>query len=254
VSVDPRQWFLFNASPDLRTQIEDFPGLRPDRDRVTPLAAVLLTDAELDHTLGLLLLREATGLRLYSTSTVYKTLQDGSGVLSLLQRYCPVQWQLVLPGARLALADGLSGYAFDLPTDKPDRFGLGLEHGRVVGYRLTDERTGGTLVYLPGMPAITPGLRAHLEDCACLLVDGTCWSDDELVRSGLSAKTSRAMGHLPISGPGGSLEQLAGMTAKRTIFVHLNNPNPVLLADSPERRRVEDSGMDVAHDGLEVEV
>jgi pyrroloquinoline quinone biosynthesis protein B len=224
VSADGRSWFLINASPDVRAQIEASPSLHPRGDRATPLEAVLLTDAELDHTLG------------------------------LLERYCAVEWRAVVPGADVSLADGLSCRAFDVPTAKRDRFGTGVDHGRVVGYRLTDERSGGTLVYLPGVQALTPGVRAEIEGCDCLLIDGTCWRDDELVRLGLAGKTSREMGHLPIDGPDGSLAQLPSLGVGRTIFVHMNNTNPVLLAGTPERRAVEDSGIDVAVDGLEVEV
>jgi pyrroloquinoline quinone biosynthesis protein B len=254
VSADRGRWFLINASPDVRAQIEAFPGLHPRGDRSTPLEAVLLTDAELDHTLGLLLLREARTVTLYATPAVHKTLCDGSGVLRTLERYCAVEWRSVDIGADMPLADGLSCRAFDVPTTKRDRFGLGTDHGRVVGYRLTDERSGKTLVYLPGVQALTPELRAEIEGCDCLLIDGTCWSDDELVRLGLAGKTSREMGHLPVDGPDGSLAQLPSLGTRRTIFVHMNNTNPILLADTPERRAVEDSGMEVAVDGLEVEV
>jgi len=255
VSADRRRWFLINASPDVRGQIEAFPGLHPqDAERATPMEAVLLTDAELDHTLGLLLLREARALRLYATPAVHKTLCDGSGILRTLERYCQVEWQAIVPGADVPLTDGLSCRAFDAPTTKHARFGDEVDHGRVVGYRLTDERGGGTLVYLPGVQALTPAVRAEIEGCDCLLIDGTCWRDDELVRLGLSGRTSREMGHLPIDGPDGSLAQVPALRVRRTIFVHMNNTNPILLADTPERRVVEDSGMEVAMDGLEVEV
>jgi pyrroloquinoline quinone biosynthesis protein B len=254
VSADGDRWFLINASPDVRTQIEACPALHPRDDRRTPIQAVLLTDAELDHTLGLLLLREAGAIALYATPAVHKILCDGSGLLRTLERYCPVEWRSVVPGAELLLADGLSCRAFDVPTTKRDRFGTGTDHGRVVGYRLTDECTGGTAVYLPGVQALTEAVRAEIAGCDCLLVDGTCFRDDELVRLGLAGKTSREMGHLPLDGPDGSLAQLPALGVRRTIFVHLNNTNPILLPDTPERRVVEDSGMEVAVDGLEVEV
>lgn len=254
VSAEGRRWFLINASPDVRTQIEAFPGLHPHDERTTPLDAVLLTDAELDHTLGLLLLREARALRLYATPSVRGTLYAGSGILRTLERYCPVEWRAVVPGADLPLADGLSCRAFDVPTTKRARFGAGEDHGRVVGYRLTDEHSARTLVYLPGVQALTPALRVEIEGCACLLIDGTCWRDDELVRLGLAGRTAREMGHLPIDGPDGSLAQLRSLGVERTIFVHMNNTNPILLEDAPERRIVEDSGVEVAMDGLEVQV
>ena len=291
VSADGRRWFLINASPDVRTQIEAFPGLHPrDGDRTTPLRAVLLTDAELDHTLGLLMLREADALQLYATPAVQKTLYDGSGLLRTLERYCAVEWRAVVPGADMALADGLSCRAFDVPTSKRDRFSnstekpppggvdfsdkpwdsteepppggvdfsdmpwTGVDHGRVVGFRLTDQHSGGTLVYLPGVQSLTPELRAEIAGCDCLLIDGTCWRDDELVRLGLAAKTAREMGHLPVDGPDGSLAQLGSLGVRRTIFIHMNNTNPILLDGTPERRSVEENGMEVAVDGLEVEV
>jgi pyrroloquinoline quinone biosynthesis protein B len=253
VSADGDHWFLVNVSPDVRTQIEAFPALHTRDGRATPVDAVLLTDAELDHTLGLLLLREARSLRLYATHAVHTTLCEGSGVLRILERYCPVDWQTVVPDAELSLADGLTCRAFDVPTIKQDRFGTGMDHGRVVGYRMTDVR-GGTLVYLPGLPALTEALCQQIEGCDCLLVDGTCWRDDELVRLGLANKTSRQMGHQPIDGPDGSLARLATLGVARTIFVHMNNTNPILLDDSPERRVLADRGMEVAMDGLDVEV
>ncbi|WP_326836359.1 pyrroloquinoline quinone biosynthesis protein PqqB [Amycolatopsis rhabdoformis] len=255
VSADHRRWFLLNASPDVRTQIEALRGPRPNGgDRTSPVEAVLLTDAELDHTLGLLLLREAADLRLYATPAVHKTLCDGSGLLRTLERYCPVEWRAVIPGADVSLTAGLSFRAFDVPTTKRARFGPGAEHGRVVGYRLTDERSGGRLVYLPGMQALTPRLCAEIMGCECLLIDGTCWRDDELVRLGLAGKTAHEMGHLPVDGPDGTLARLPSLDIGRVIFVHLNNTNPLLLEDTAERHLVEAAGLEVAVDGLEVEV
>jgi pyrroloquinoline quinone biosynthesis protein B len=123
-----------------------------------------------------------------------------------------------------------------------------------VGYRLTDERSGRAAVYLPGVQELTAAVRERLDGCACLLVDGTCFRDDELVRLGLAGRTAREMGHLPIDGPGGSLEQLSALPIERKIYVHINNTNPILLDDAPERRLVEKHGMEVAMDGLEMEV
>lgn len=253
VSAEHRRWFLFNASPDIRTQIEAFPALHPRADRETPLQAVLLTDAELDHTLGLLLLREGRTVVLHATASVHETLCHGTGVLRTLERYCPVEWRPVVPGTDVPLADGLSYRAFDVPTSKRSRFGHGGEPGRVVGYRLTDERTGRALVYLPGVQDLA-AVRDQLDGCACLLVDGTCWHDDELIRLGLAGRTAREMGHQPLGGPGGSLEVLAPLPIERKIYIHINNTNPILLDDTPERRAVADHGMEVAMDGLETQV
>ncbi len=254
VSTDHQRWFLLNASPDVRGQIEAFAPLHPHEGRATPLQGVLLTDAELDHTLGLLLLREAQSLQVHATPAVYETLRDGTAVLATLERYCRLDWHSVTPGVDVSLGEGLSYRAFDVPTTKRARFDTGIEQGRVVGYRLTDEHSGRAAVYLPGMQQLTAEVRAQLDDCACLLVDGTCWDDDELVRPGLAAKTARQMGHLPIGGPDGSLAQLSGLPIERKIYIHINNTNPVLLEDSPERRMVTDHGMEVAADGLEIKI
>lgn len=254
VSSDRRQWFLFNASPDVRSQIESFPDLHPDDGRVVRLQAVLLTDAELDHTLGLLLLREGRGLEVHATESVHQTLMSGTGVLRTLEAYCPVKWQPVLPGAEVGLGNALSYRAFDVPTDKAMRFPGATTYGRVVGYRITDTRSGRSMVYLPSVQQLTPDVLAELTDCCALLVDGTCWSDDEMVRLGLAHKSSRGMGHVPIDGPAGSLELLAPLPIDRVVYVHINNTNPILLEDSPQRRVLDQHGMEVAVDGLELHI
>ncbi|ART72183.1 pyrroloquinoline quinone biosynthesis protein PqqB [Mycobacterium dioxanotrophicus] len=254
VSVDRRQWFLFNASPDIQSQIESFPDLHPDEGRVVRLQAVLLTDAELDHTLGLLLMREGCGLEVHATESVHETLTTGTGVLRTLAAYCPVKWQRVQPGAEVALGDGLTYRAFDVPTDKRMRFPGASEYGRVVGYRVTDTRRGKSLIYLPCVQRLSPEVLEELTDCSCLLIDGSFWRDDEMPRLGLAGKTSREMGHVPIDGPGGSLELLSPLPVDRKVYLHINNTNPILLEDSPERRILTRHGMEVAVDGMELEI
>lgn len=258
VSPDYRRWFLLNASPDIHAQIQSCPALHPSGGpaggRVAPLQAVLLTDAELDHTLGLLLLREGRGLVVHATEATRDTLYDATSLLRTLDAYCPVEWHSVVPEADVPLGDGLSYRAFEVPTRKRARFGSDEAKGRVVGYRLTDERSGRSLVYLPGVQELTAAVHAQLDDCACLLIDGTCWRDDELIRLGIASKTAREMGHLPIDGPNGSLEQLCPLPIERKIYIHINNTNPILLEDSPERRITEQHGMEVAVDGLELQI
>ncbi len=254
VSADYRRWFLLNASPDIRAQIESFPALQPRGVRESPLHAVLLTDAELDHTLGLLLLREAGNIKVHATAAVHEVLCEGTSLLQILGAYTRVEWRPVVTGEEVSLADGLSYRAFRVPTNKRARFGTGEGEENVVGYRITDGSTGRTLVYIPGAQELTASVHAHLEGCTCLLFDGTCWQDDELIRLGIASKTSRDMGHLPISGAGGSLERLAPLPIERKIYIHINNTNPILLEDSPERRIVEEHGLEVAADGLELEI
>ena len=256
VSADRQRWTLINASPDVRQQFAAFPGMHPGDGRATPLEAVLLTDAEIDHTLGLMLLREGRGVDLRCTDASHAVLRDGTGLLNALERYCPVRWSEVVPGSSFQLG-GLSHRAFDVPTAKHDRFGTGGpggDAGRVVGYRITDPSTGRSAVYLPGVQELTPSVRDELDGCDALFVDGTTWVDDEMIQLGLAQKTARDMGHLAVGGPGGSLELLSPLPIRRKVYVHVNNTNPMLLDDSPERRQVVDAGMEVAEDGLEVEV
>lgn len=254
VSADYRRWFILNASPDIRSQIEAFPPLHPHGVRESPIGAILLTDAELDHTLGLLLLRESDNLEIHATEAVHETLLEGTSLLRTLGAYTNVEWRTVAPGKEVSLADGLSYRAFHAPTNKQARFGTGEVGESVVGYRFTDERTGRTLVYLPGAQDLTESVLAECAGCECLLIDGTCWQDDEMIRLGIAGKTARDMGHMPISGEDGSLKKLAPLSIERKIYIHINNTNPILIEDSPERRIVEESGFEVAADGMEMEI
>jgi pyrroloquinoline quinone biosynthesis protein B len=244
---------LLNASPDIHRQIESFPALRP-RDRVSPITDVLLTDAELDHTLGLLLLREARGVRIHGTEPSRAVLRDGTALLPVLGAYCPVDWNTVTVGAGIPLPGGLTGRAFDVPTTKRQRFPSGPGRGRVVGYRITDDRSGAALVYLPGVQSLTAEVLDEIAGCACLFIDGTCWADEEMITLGLAGKTSRSMGHVPVGGDGGSLAVLSDLPVPRKVYVHLNNTNPVLLEDSPERKETEAGGFEVAYDGMEIDI
>ena len=259
------RWFLVNASPDVRQQMTACPGLHPRDGRATPLEAVLLTDAEIDHTLGLLLLREGRGVTVHATPATEATLRRGTGFLTTLERYCPVQVVPVEPGVEVALTEDLSYTAVDLPTGKEPRFAevrAGAsgatgddpkdDPGRVIGYRFADRRTGGAVVYAPGVADVVPALLDACDGASALLIDGTAYADDELITQGLGTKTAGDMGHLPLAGPGGSLERLAGLPVPRTVLVHINNSNPVLRDGTPERAAVERAGVEIGTDGLEV--
>jgi pyrroloquinoline quinone biosynthesis protein B len=228
--------------------------LHSDDGSVARMQAVLLTDAELDHTLGLLLMREGRGLEVHATASVYQTLTTGTGILKTLEAYCPVTWREVVPGIEVALGDGMTYRAFDVPTKKRMRFAGAEEHGRVIGYCITDTTSQRSLAYLPCVQEITPDILAELAGASVLLIDGTCWRDDEMPRLGLAGKTSRDMGHVPIDGPGGSLELLSTLPIERKIYIHINNTNPILLDDSPERLHLDRHGLEVAVDGLEIEI
>lgn len=254
VSPDGARWWLVNASPDVRAQLADTRALHPTGDRETPLRGVLLTDAEIDHTLGLVLLREGGGVHLHATAATERTLRDGTGLLPTLERFCPVGTTEVVPGVEHDLG-GLVYRAFEVPTGKHDRFGVaeGMP-GRVVGYRFTDPATGRYAVHLPGVQELTPAVLDEIAGADLLLVDGTTWHDDELVRLGLGTRTAHEMGHLHVGGRGGSLETLSRLGPRRVVYVHVNNTNPILLDDSRERAEVERAGFTVGTDGLDLEV
>jgi pyrroloquinoline quinone biosynthesis protein B len=264
VSADYERWFVFNASPDIHAQIAAFPALWPSKaTRVTPIQAVVLSDAELDHTLGLLLLREARRLRVYCTPWVHTALGEWNPILRTLAAFAVVDWQPVRLGEIQPLCtaedtdSGLRIQAFSAESTKRLTYAPPGQAGHPessVGYRVTDTRAGRSLVYLPALETMGNGIRAQLTGTDCLMVDGTCWVDDEMARLRIVGKTAREMGHLPLSGEGGSLEQLAGLDIARIILIHINNTNPVLIEGSPERQAVQARGIEVAEDGMEVEI
>ena len=217
---------------------------------------MLLTDAEIDHTAGLLLLREsAAPVRVYGEEGVERALRHGYPVLSILERYCGVEWQSLEPERPTALAgSSLMVEPFDVGGDAPRYLdGSGVEL-RASGFVFRDRSGGGVVTYVPGLARLDDAALARFAGSDLVLVDGTFWRDDELARLGISARSARDMGHLPLSGPGGTLEVLAGLERPRKALVHINNTNPILLEDSPERATVLRAGVEVAYDGLEVEL
>jgi pyrroloquinoline quinone biosynthesis protein B len=247
-------WFLVNASPDLRQQLEALGAEPAGGVRAAPVAGVLLTDAEIDHTAGLLLLRESSHpIRVYGSRQVRRALTDGYPVLRILAGYSGAEWVTVDPGSALGLdGSSLEVESFAAGGDAPRYLdGADVE---AAGLVFRDRSTGGTLTYVPGLARLDDAVLRRLAASDAVLVDGTFWRDDELARLGISDRTAAQMGHVPLSGPGGSLEALARLERPRVILVHINNTNPVLLERSPEREAVERAGVEVAHDGLEVAV
>jgi pyrroloquinoline quinone biosynthesis protein B len=246
-------WVLVNASPDLRQQLADLPFDR-DRDgalRSTPVGAVVLTDAEIDHTAGLLLLRESSEpLLVYSTQDVRVALTEHYPVLKMLERYCGVRWRELVPGHVTTIeGTALEVEPFVTGGDAPLYMG-DAEGPTSVGLTIR-EPGAGTLSYAPALAELDDELTARLRDSDCVLADGTFWVADELVGLGLSTRDSWAMGHAPLTGAGGTLEPLSHL-GPRTVLVHINNSNPILLDASPQRAQVQAHGIEVAHDGLEV--
>jgi len=249
-------WFLVNASPDARQQLEALTNRDLAGVRVPPIAGVLLTDAEIDHTAGLLLLREsATPVRVYGEAGIERALRHGYPVLSILERYCGAEWQNLEPERATALAgSSLTVEPFDVGGDAPRYLdGSGVEL-RASGLVFRDRTGGGVVTYVPGLATLDDDVVTRFAGSDLVLVDGTFWRDDELARLGISARSARDMGHLPLSGPGGTLEALARLERPRKALVHINNTTPILLEDSPERAAVLRAGVEVAYDGLEVEL
>jgi len=263
ISADGRSWFLLNASPDIRAQIEAFAPLHPapEKTRHSPIEAVLLTNADLDHTLGLLLLREGEKLAIHATANVRTALTDGISLSSTLDTFCGTKW--IEPPTKpqpLPKRDGsASGLRYEaIPiAGKPPRFFKAKTPstaGNVVGYRITDERTGGRLLFLPDIAALNKDLLHLLPECDALLFDGTFWSETEMRDQGLGSLAAADMGHIPISGATGSLNTLAKLPVKHKIYTHINNTNPVLIDHSPESTAVKAAGCIVGRDGMTIEI
>jgi pyrroloquinoline quinone biosynthesis protein B len=250
---DDGQWFLVNASPDARQQLETITPPRADGVRAPPVAGVLLTDAEIDHTAGLLLLREsAAPVRVFGAAGVERALRDGYPLLAMLERYCGAEWR-TLEAGRAQPLDGssLEVEPFGAGGDPPRYSDVEVE---ASGFVFRDRAGGGVVTYAPGLASLDDDVLSRFAASDLVLVDGTFWRDDELARLGISARSARDMGHVPLSGPGGSLAALARLERPRTALVHINNTNPILLEDSPERDEVLRAGIEVAYDGLEVQL
>jgi pyrroloquinoline quinone biosynthesis protein B len=249
-------WFLVNASPDARQQLEGLSDVAPDGIRAPPVAGVLLTDAEIDHTAGLLLLRESSApVRIYGDAGVQRALTQGYPVLPILERYSGVEWRMLEPGRATALeGSSLTVETFDVGGDAPRYLdGSGVTLG-ASGMVFRDDAGTGVVSYVPGLAQLDDDVLSRFAASDLVLVDGTFWRDDDLARLGISTRTARDMGHLPLSGPDGTLAALARLERPRTALVHINNTNPILLEDSPERDAVIQAGVEVAYDGLEVEL
>jgi pyrroloquinoline quinone biosynthesis protein B len=263
VSAEGRRWVLVNASPDLRQQVEANPPLWPrDGLRSSPIAAVLLTNSDVDAVTGLLSLREGTPFGLYAHARVLSVL-DRNPIFQVLDRAI-VPRRALEPDVAVGLADATGeplGLAV-LPFLAPGKLPLYLEaeaggfldtealEGDTLGLEI--EAGGRRLVYLANCARLTERLLARIAGADLLFLDGTLWRDDEMLAQGVGRKTGRRMGHVSMGGPEGAIERLRGVPVGRRVFIHVNNTNPALLADSPERAELERAGWEVAHDGMEL--
>jgi len=255
VSADGRQFTLLNASPDLREQIAATPALQPAAGlRGSPIAAVMLTGAEIDQTAGLLALRERHAFTIHGSAQTLDAVAANPmfNVLAsdvVARRACAIGAPVPLPG-------GVQADLFTVPGKVPlylegDDLELAAETEANVGVEISCG--GRRLAFVPGCAAATPALIERLARADVVLFDGTLFTDDEMIATGTGIKSGRRMGHMPIDGEGGSLAALAGLPGRR-IYIHINNTNPIRVAGSPERRKVEAAGWEIAADRLKIEL
>lgn len=264
VSADDEHWFLLNASPDLGQQIAQSLPLLPAREpRHSPLAGVVLTNADVDHIAGLLTLRERQPLTIYATRRVHDVLASNSVFNVLNPEVVKRQTIELEQSAALHLPDGRpAGLAVEL-FSVPGKVALFLENpdagpnfGTVpedtVGAKITDQSDGRHFFYVPGCASMPPDLARRLKGAPLVFFDGTTWTNDEMRTSGVGEKSGSRMGHMWMSGAEGSIAAFSDLGVGRRIFVHINNTNPVLLADTPERAEAEAAGWEIAEDGMDI--
>jgi pyrroloquinoline quinone biosynthesis protein B len=258
VSGNGERWALCNASPDVLAQIRATPELQPrEALRGSGIAAVALTDGQIDHAAGLLLLREGSRLPVYTTALVRDDLREGFPVLRLLDHFCGVDWHPIgIDGEWFAIEgiDGIEWRALPLAS-KPAPFSPRRNAplpGDNIGFVIRNMKSKRSVFYAPGLGDIDERVSSEMMSVDCLLVDGTFWTDDEMIRLGVGRKRAREIGHLPQSGAGGMIERLRNLPEARRILIHINNTNPILDEDSVERRALEREGIEVAFDGMEI--
>jgi len=259
LSDDGVHWVLCNASPDIRAQLQGFAPMQPGRAlRDTGINAIVLMDSQIDHTTGLLSLREGCPHQVWCTEMVHQDLSSGFPLFNMLSHWNGgLDWQPV----------ELSGEAFSVPACEHLRLRAiplrssappysphrGNPHpGDNIGLFVEDLRSGGTLFYAPGLGQVDPELLGWMRRADCLLVDGTLWRDDEMRVCGVGEKLGSEMGHLAQSGPGGMLELLDGFPRARKVLIHINNTNPILDQDSAERALLDRRDIEVAFDGMDI--
>ena len=266
ITEDGLSWFLLGASPDLRSQIEATPELHPRRSpRDSPIAGIALANADLDHVLGLLLLRELQPLRIHSTASVRRILCEDNSMFGMLHRI-PDQavWTDFESGKEFSLCDAqgedsaLRCRARSLSAHYPSYVTaerqLQLSPGEASLGFFIQSKSGSRVAFMPAVPQVDKALLAEFDACDVVLFDGTFWSGTELVRvndGGLSGRTAEEMGHVPVEE---ALVELAGLRRPRKIFLHINNTNPMLHEASPEHRQVRDAGWEIAEDGWQFDL
>ncbi len=263
ISPDGTNWVLLNASPDIRTQIEADPVLHPRTGiRGTPILAIVLTTADLDQILGLLQLREFQEFQIYATAGLQQVIRDDNSMFATLNRTSgQVSWINTTPGETFSLPFNGKASICCTPVSVGQHFPAYVSAHRresisgdelLLGLMIKSS-SGRCLAYFPSVPAIDAALHLNLAGADVVLFDGTFWSDEELCRIRGTGETARAMGHVPVSGPAGSIEKLSALKARK-IYVHINNTNPMLDESGPEYRQAHQAGWEIAEDGWEFEL
>jgi pyrroloquinoline quinone biosynthesis protein B len=266
VSHRGNSWFLLNASPDLRIQIERTPGLHPQGEgRNSPISGVLLTGADIDQIAGLLSLRELHRFTLYCAPSIRRILEQDNSVFGMLQRVADqVSWHEIQFGESFPLLDSAGNHSgidctiFALGNRYPayvlPRRSSNLQPDEAQSGVVLESPSGRKLAYLPAVAELSPSLVELLAPVDLLLFDGTFWSNDELIPFQGRGASAEELGHIPVSGPNGSLQKLAGLGRPRKVFIHLNNTNPMLDESSAQYRAVREAGWEVAEDGTQFEL
>jgi pyrroloquinoline quinone biosynthesis protein B len=264
VSADDRRWVIFNASPDLRQQINDNPPLYPQNGlRHSPIASVVLTNGDVDHVAGLLTLRESYPLSIYATERVLSVLRANSIFNVLNPEFVERRFMKLEEPFEVRDRKGDGTGVVVEPFAVPGKVALYMEDASAggnfgtkaedtVGLRIASRDKESQCFYVPGCAAVTDDLSRRLAGAPLVLFDGTLWRDDEMIVAGVGTKTGRRMGHVSVSGSEGTMAAFERLGVKRKIFVHMNNTNPILLADSAERAAIAKAGWEAAHDGMEI--
>jgi pyrroloquinoline quinone biosynthesis protein B len=265
VSPDGQRWVLMNASPDIGQQLRVQPILHPKIGlRDTPIKAVVLMDAQIDHATGLLSLREGPPIELYTTPCVREDLSTGLPIFKVLEHYCGVRWhELPVKGEQRVAEFTIEGFetlrfrAIAIPGKAPpySPHRHDPQVGDNIALEVTDLRNGKRLFYAPGLGEVGPREQEWMRGADCVLVDGTFWTEDEMVRAGLGTKFAADMGHLPQCATDtlpGMMDALDQTGARRKLLIHINNSNPILDDYGPERAELAHRGIEVAYDGMEI--
>ena len=259
VSANGTDWILFNASPDIKKQLDDFPALQPARQvRDTAISAIVITDAQIDHVTGLLTLREHNKpWEIYCTDAVKDDLTTGFPVFNILGHFRGINHHEIATDQRpftIPTAGAIEFTAVPLLSNAPpysprrDK----TVPGDNIGMLIKDTRSGKSLFYAPGLGVAEAHVLEYMRNADAILVDGTVWTDDEMANEGISDKRASEMGHLDQSSDGGIMSILNAMQKPRKILIHINNTNPILNEDSPQRATLNAAGIEIAYDGMDI--